>query len=105
VLGHADPAGVEVARSFGARQVPAGQVGIQRLHRQAVHLARRVAEQLFHLGVAAQVEAVLDDRDAEHRAVEDGLVFQQRVAQRFLGALGSVRSSMIQIVPWAGRPD
>jgi hypothetical protein len=55
-------------------------------------IVRRVAEQLFHLGVAAQVEAALHHRDAEHRAVEDGLVLEQRIAQRFLGPflLGAV---------------
>jgi hypothetical protein len=92
VLGHADAAGVEIARGLAPRQVPAALVGIQLLHRHAVHLARRVAEQLFHLAVAAQVEAILDHRDAQHRAVEDRLVFQQRVAQRFLGTfvLGAV---------------
>ena len=87
VFRHVHPAGREIARRLAACRLPRGHVRIQGLHRQAVDLAGSIAEQLFHLAVGAQIVAALHHRDAQHGAVEDGLVFQQRIAQGFFGAL------------------
>ncbi len=86
MLGHVGLALGKLASGQLARLDPAGVVGIQRTHRDAVHAARRHAEQLFHLAVAVQGAAALDHGDAQHRVVEDGAVFHQRLAQRLLVA-------------------
>jgi hypothetical protein len=87
VFGHVHAAGREIALGLLARRRPAGRVRVQRAHRDAVDRAARVAEQLFHLAVAAQRAPVFDHGDAQHGVVEDGLVLQHGVAQRFLVAL------------------
>ncbi len=87
MLGHVGLACGELRLGYGARRQPAALVRIQFAYRCAVHAAGRRAEQLFHLAVAVQRAAVLDDGDAQHRIIQDRAVFHQRLAQRLLVAL------------------
>src|SRR5258706_9714277 len=59
-----------------------GEVDPRRL---AVHLARAIAEHFLHAAIAAQEDAVLDEGDAHHAAIEDELLLGVCPLERLLG--------------------